>query len=1176
MSDILRMQLDIQNNLEKDLEKSTKKMKGFNSLIEDASDKFMNMGKSITKYVGGALRTVGKIISTIIPGFAALFSIATIMDAVRGVLEMNKELTQLSYRMGHGAQGVRVLKQTVFEVNAELGIGIDKAQELVTHLTEMRVPLEMMREMTRTTGLFVELTGLSADRVAELAGNLVIMGQMGQESVDGIMASMVGVQRAVGLTTSEMNSLTDTIVGSTQMLNQMGKTAGDIEKYNRGVVKLAAAFASVGVEAGKVLAIMDDLLDPSEVEKHAFLLSQLGVSLGDAFEGNIDPENLVSGFRDLGKTLQGMTGPAAAAMAEQLGMSVRDLRQMGTLGDKELANVANAMADGASGAEAMAAAFHGEATGLQRFERTMEKIKGFIGETADKFMPVIEKLFSWVADNAEKFMGYITQAIEWFMKLPNLVKLAIPLLIMGVMMFLRLIRRRFATTATEVGKSLETGVAEGIEQGGRKGRLAMQKDFASSKAIDLRVRTEKGREFSSMMGDAELLEARAGSMSGIFGNVMKRTADIHRNLAYSTKPVSIIGEKIKSMGISAAQNLEIAKNERGIVEGAFQTRERAFKLEREALTAREEYLNKQSRIRDLTGEEAYQLNIIEQQRNRIDQNIEKENKRRTDFLAFNTREQSRFIKRLSDEQLVNIGIEEEARRASAQNEKTRLLERQTIEQNRMSMLEDALKEVEKQWNFGEISAAERVRLQDELNEKIRLQQETGSALNAQLFEQNNILSEVEEKTRKISDEAAKRGLGFVEGAKQIEGTVSIFGKVADIARTAGRNLTTSVTGAVDRFTTGAVQAAGAFADRFRKENIGATLRGAGRGVRRGAQAVGRGAAGALGGIGKMLGPIGLLVGILSRLEPVQKMMGDVMEKIRQPLQRLAEMIMPIIQGLMNKLMPIIEALVGHLMSLADGLIKALVPIITRLVAALGPLLKTIVEALGPVLESVFAALVPLIDMLLPPLIWVLGALVEITGILISAIGNLIKFMMELPERFIHALPRPLGGKGGIGTFEASEEIRNNVFYKLGENISEMGKELSAAGKTMRQTAFDPLDPDTKSAFTESIAEGTAEGAARSEIRRTWEPAQIRAMRDGISQEKAMTEVLSGSSSSEDQVAANTERMIEQRERQHQEEMERMRLEIEESNRRHEEVMAANAELRRAIQGGSSFGTTGSF
>ena len=1125
MSDVLRMQLDIQNNLEKDLEKSTKKMKGFNSLIEDAASKFENVGKTITKFVIGGLKSMGRVISQIIPGFAALFSVSTIIDAVRGVLEMNKSLTQLSHRMGHGAQGARVLQQTVYNVNAELGIGVEKAEELVSTLTTMRVPLDMMEGMTRTTGLFAELTGLSADRAAELGGNLVTIGRMGQEAVDGIMASMVGVQRAVGLTESEMNSLSDTIGSSTQMLNQMGKTAGEIEQYNRGVVKLAAAFASVGVEAGKVLSIMDDLLDPGEVEKHAFLLSQLGVSLGDAFEGNIDPAQLVSGFRDLGQTLSGMTGPAAAAMADQLGMSVRDLRQMAELGDDQLASVANAMADGASGAEAMAAAFNEEATGMQKFERAMEKIKGFIGETAMKFMPVIESLFGWIAENAEKFTGWVSTAIDWFMKLPNIVKMAIPLLIAGVILFFRFMRRRFATTATDASKSLETGVAEGITQGSRKGALAMRQEFANAKEIDLRVRTEKGAGFQGMMADAELMEIRASSMGGAFGNVMRRTAEIHRNLAMSTKPLSASSEKLKSMSETNRQNLEISKNERKMIEGAFKVREQSLKADSRSLQPRLAYLKAQERSGKLTGEEAYQMGVIEKRINRNRQLREAGNKRQNDFILFNAREQDRLMKRLSDEQIINLGIEQQERRRNAEQQKANLSDQLSKETERMNLLKLAQEDLDNQLNAGNISVAEKVRLQDEIAIKQKEQQEVLSGINAGLMEQEGILSDVDARLTSITTESGRRGLGLVEGAKAIEGTVSVFGRISDIARTAGRNLTTSVTGAVDRFATGARAAAGAFADRFRKENIGATLRGGARAVGRGAAAAGRGAAGAMGGIMKVLGPIGMLVGILTRLEPVQEMLRQVMEKLRAPLQSLAERLMPIIQNVIDMLMPIIDNLVEAIMPLVDILITTLVPIIQRILNVLGPLFNTLVRALGPILESLFSALMPLIEVLLPPLLWALGALIEVLGRAVGIWGRLLKFILELPERITHALPRTLGGNGGRGTFEASSELQANAFYRVADSVANMGDQLSEAGKAMRETAFDPSSPDTASAFTDSVAEGTARGSAQAEIRRTWEPAQLRALRDGIQQEQAMTEVISGGSN-EDRIANNSDRQVE--------------------------------------------------
>ena len=998
MSDVLKMQLDIQNNLEKDIDKSSKAMKGFNSLIENSKEKFGKVADSINKNVLGALRSVRNTLAQIVPLVGTVFSGAIIMDSVRNVLFMDKAITQLSFRMGHGAEGTHALKNAVYDLNAELGIGIENAETLVSELVNLRIPLDMINQMAKSVGMLSEITGVSADQAAELGGNLVRIGRLGQESVDGIFASMVGVQRAVGLTRDEMNSLSSTISNSTQMLNQMGKSAGEIEKYNRGVIKLAAAFASVGVEAGKVLGIMDELLDPGEVEKHAFLLSKLGVSLGDAFEGNIDPQQLISGFRDLGTTLQGMTGPAAAAMAQQLGMSVRDLRQMGELGDDDLAKVANAMADGASASEAMSSAFKDQETPLQRFERAMERIKGFIGEIAEKAMPYIEKGFGWITEKSGELKAIAGRVFTFFAELPNTVKKAIPLLIGGFILLIALLRKRFvAFFAKAPIEALSQGVSEGIKQGTEKGALSMKKSFKSAmREADLVARTEGGAGFKNMMADAELMEMRAKGVGGFFGKVVSKTAQMERNLAHSTRPLAASSEKLKSMGKTIAHNMVLAKNEASEIQGAFATRKQQHMEELSALNTRRRYLmDLKNSEQGLTAEQEAQLTKIKKLRTREMNLILQEKSIEKDLMLFNDRKQRRLLKQQTNDRLIDMGIIEEREKKSAQTQLSNLQEQQEKEKNRMILLESAQEQLKHAVASGKISQAEYVEQYDKLALKIQEQTNLQSKTTAEIEEQEALIAEKEKSITRISDTLKDRGLDISEGAKEIERTVTAFGRAGNILRQAGRNLSASIGQSVDNFTKGAREAASAFAERFKRENIGATLRGAARGaargVGRGVAAVGRGGLGALGGLMKILGPIALISGVLKNMEPIQELLGKVMERVEGALQRVAEALFPLIESIMESLFPVIEDLIATLLPIILDLVEILIPIVDILLEALMPVLQIMVKGLGE-----------LIKFLLPPLLRVLGFLIRTIGYLISGLGRLFPSLRDVGDKMIEA------------------------------------------------------------------------------------------------------------------------------------------------------------------------------
>lgn len=1153
MADVLRMQLDIQNNLEKEIGKAFHKMKGFNSLLED-SDKIVNK-------INKGFIAVRNTLASIVPIVGTIFAGTIFLDSIRDVLNMDKAIRQLSHRMGHGAEGVGVLKDAVYDLNRELGLGVENSAEIIKTLTEMRVPLEMMKDMSHTVGMFSELTGMSAEASGELAGNLVRVGRMGQEAVDSIMGGMFAVQRAFGLTGSEMNSLSSSINNSTQMLNQMGKTAGEIQKYNRGVVQLAGAFASVGVEVEGVLKLMDDLLDPGQVEQHAFLLSQLGVSLGDAFEGNIDPAQLVSGFRDLGQTLQGMTGPAAAAMAQQLGMSVRDLRQMGELGENELNKVAQAMADGASGADAMAAAFQAEAGPLDKFQRTMEQIKGFIGEIAEMAIPFIESFVEKIASIDlsavfERAKEFLKGVVGFISEMPGRAGKLIPLIIAGLAGLFLFLRRRFNSTGEEARDAMETGVAEGIEQGARKGALAMRKEFKSTlKEADLKARTEAGSAFKSMMADAELMEARAKNVGGFFGRVMEKTAGIHRNLAYSTKPISAMEMKAQSMAKTHQQSYVLAQNERKELEGAFATRQAEYDMEAQRFSDRIGYL--ESRV-SLTADESLELLKLTNLR------TEMQNKRIQADKNLDAARQAaegrriRALRAMSDENLHRIGMERKAEEERLRNAASQSAKNHATSLQETSALNAALEDLNAR--RGEMPLHEFQKVEKEINaalvEQANIRTQLQSQQEQDLLSANQLKKEFEE-INKIAME--DRGMRWIqENSLALKEGGNVLTRASTILTQAGRNIRKSMGDSIANFTEGARNAASAFAERFRRENIEATLRqgarGAARGVGRGAMAAGRGALGGLGGLLKMVGPVAIIAGLLQNIEPVQKLIADVMERVQRVMQRVANFLTPIIEELVETLEPIL-----------DTLIDALMPILERVFRALRPLFEAITEGLAPLLDAMMQLLLPLINFLMPPLIWVLGAAVNIIGKLIEGISSLAMFMMELPERITHALPKFLGGGGGEGTFQASAELQENAIYNALDTLGSVGRDLSKAGRAMMDTAFKEVEVDMEGMGL-AVEEGTARGNAQSEVRRSWQPAEIRALRDGIAVEQHMEEVLTGgpeerAADSSERTAAAAEQQTESMQRQ----IELLELEIQRRDEQHAEIMATNQELIRAMQ-----------
>ena len=498
MADALDLHLNIENGLSKTLDKSDRQMRSFNSKLDDSAQNFERMTdssrtlvdkyndvetsqKNITKYSGQWKQTLGRvggIITRIFPMFAGVFSAATIAETWKETLNLNHEMMNLSFRMGEAGETTEHLTEAVRATVREVGIATEEAGKLVSALREMRVPAENIQELTTTTAQFMEITGATADSVTQLTAKLTTFGNLGVDQVQGVQRSIVEAQRQFGLAQNEVEALNETLISTTSVLANLGKTAEEIEDFSAGTAQLAGAFSEVGIEAQKALSFIDELLDPGKVEENAFLYSQLGISLQEAFAGDVDPGRLVGEFQQLGQTIGNMARPAAAAMAEQLGFSVRELEQMQNLDVDQLEKMEKALGEGKSHSEAMAIAMGEQESPQRQLEKAMNRLTGALGEILDRAMPRIEQFAEFFSKH---IVGVIDSVIE------NAPAIGAALIGAGILFF-GFIRRKMFAMKTQFASTITEGVSEGIRMGAEKGQhLAHEKVKEAGASITQRT-----------------------------------------------------------------------------------------------------------------------------------------------------------------------------------------------------------------------------------------------------------------------------------------------------------------------------------------------------------------------------------------------------------------------------------------------------------------------------------------------------------------------------------------------------------------------------------------------------------------------------------------------------------------------------------------------------------------
>lgn len=308
---------------ESNIKETTENVSTFNRIIKDT-------GTEITKLIP----TLGS--------FFAVFQGAQIASSVKQMADFYQGFKNLSYQMGKSNTMSKEFLKGIYKVKIATGDTLDNLNEITIALVKNRVEGgKSLQFLTKQVSLFAEATGASVSTSSQLAGQLYRIGHLGPQSINSIMTSMLKVQRTFGLTSEEVENLSQNIIETTTELSNLGKTSSFIENFQKGTIKLAAAFRAVGLEASEATNIVDRLLDIDRLEDNMLLYSKMGISIQDAVAGNIDPNMMTERLQMVGKEISSMSRPAGAALAKQMGISYRqalqfqNLRQTGDISTGE-------------------------------------------------------------------------------------------------------------------------------------------------------------------------------------------------------------------------------------------------------------------------------------------------------------------------------------------------------------------------------------------------------------------------------------------------------------------------------------------------------------------------------------------------------------------------------------------------------------------------------------------------------------------------------------------------------------------------------------------------------------------------------------------------------------------------------------------------------------------------
>tara|TARA_Y100000310_G_C20701027_1_gene829902 strand:- start:2626 stop:6087 length:3462 start_codon:yes stop_codon:yes gene_type:complete len=391
--DSVQLSLDIQNSLVDTLRETQQSMNRFNTLldksgkltktVDDHWDDISSATKKSAANVGifsTALEKVKRVANMAMSPIANIFSAAKILDSAKAVLDHNTKMTQLSFRMGEAGKTTQQLSDAMYSLSMRTGITTENAAGLISQLRQARVATGDIEELAVVTTQFSEITGIGADNAGRLAGELVRVGRLGGAQVESVLKTMANVQRNVGMTETEMTQLNESIIQSTRHLANLGKTEADIVRFSKGITNLAGAFTKAGLEAQEATGFIEKMLDPGAIEDNALLFAKLGVSIADVISGDVDIDRLPTAFKELGETLDGMSRPAAAALAQSMGMTY-----------KQAMSLSEIMENTSKSEEELAKMRDEALTPQEKMQKEWVKVQTEVQELMTKLLPYFSK-----------------------------------------------------------------------------------------------------------------------------------------------------------------------------------------------------------------------------------------------------------------------------------------------------------------------------------------------------------------------------------------------------------------------------------------------------------------------------------------------------------------------------------------------------------------------------------------------------------------------------------------------------------------------------------------------------------------------------------------------------------------------------------------------------------------
>jgi len=286
------------------------------------------------------------------------------MDAMRGVQKAGNDYLKMARK-----------------VSQQTSLSLRDSGEAMSALFENRTLLrgsKDIQEVTKTTALMSQAFGISAGQASEFAKSIMVIGGGSEKDFKAAATSLVNVQTNMGLSAQSAQLVVNQVGLMTRQFRGFGRTSSDIKKVTKEVGNLVASFERVGLEASDASAILNKMMDPSQIGENALMWKGLGMTVQDGMSMMMGDatqlDNLNERMVDMAVKLREQYGQNPIALQEMAKAYGMNLQQVIALSDKQRA--VNSETEVSMTLEQKAAA--NRASTVKQFEALFNQFKGTI------------------------------------------------------------------------------------------------------------------------------------------------------------------------------------------------------------------------------------------------------------------------------------------------------------------------------------------------------------------------------------------------------------------------------------------------------------------------------------------------------------------------------------------------------------------------------------------------------------------------------------------------------------------------------------------------------------------------------------------------------------------------------------------------------------------------------